>query len=135
MSETALFIKSLNVEKVRLHDLNNYHYYSMETPYTACFKDKVFPVDKAVKSEIVDIHEICRHENGATSRTLIAYNREVEELIAIPFSAIKNQNDTLKHQNSLQRLHLNRVRSLSFWKRFCFLFAPQKSLKSIGVVS
>lgn len=52
-----------------------------------------------IKERVIPVHMICRVDFGKPNYTHIAYTEEVEQLLGIPFNALKRENNQLTKQN------------------------------------
>ena len=94
------FIRSLNVERrVPCIGLDEVRYVAPQSAPSIYSEQGLewLPATKTVEHRIVPVHHICKQgRDGVRDDTYIAYSKEVEDLIRIPFKAIKESYDTIQ---------------------------------------
>ena len=125
--EKVNFIESLNIEErpmLRGSEVIKYH--SCE-PFGLNYVDGegTMVPERTIKDRIVPIHQInkidksvkpdlCDNKPPKIIKTYIAYSKEVQELLEMPFDLMKGEIEDLQKRNE-------RIATASLWKRCKFM--------------
>jgi len=135
------FVRSLNVEIAQVMSDTELRYHDFKMTRMASNGASLRFADEEVKEHVVPIHQFCRvtqearHPGEAPEieTTYLAYSKEVEELLELPFLALRNEVRDAHHGriraerqaedlHSLNSMMTEVVEEASFWKRLKFLF-------------
>lgn len=114
------FIKSLNVEILPLTDYNIRYWNTEATPIMDEGEEKLLHTTLKVKMEIIPVHILSKVKGRKRiSTTYIAYSKEVEDLLDMPFNTMRREIKELSF--SLQFLH-NKIDTATIFNKLRYLF-------------
>ena len=114
------FIRSLNVELLSLHSTNVKYYSKNFTPVMEGEIPYLLDTPVKINTVVVPITQLTNiDKKGERVDTFIAYSEEVEELLVMPFKAIREEIDIV---NSCLDIIKYKVINATFIKRLKYLF-------------
>lgn len=130
------FIKSLNVEDVILFSGQELKVHEFDLNCQQVGDDLFIKPTDFISDRIVPVHRICFADENEQKDVYIAYSKEVEELISVPFSALNEARktaqtltaDALNQLDSLNRDYhklQNKIKDASFLDRVKYLFTGE----------
>jgi len=124
------FIKRLVIDQIPMLSRDEIRYQSMEN-MVPIGPDNVLLPDSVVETQIVPIHRLCKaHRDRKTGEnyvdtTYIAYSKEVQELLEMPFDVIKSELEESRRQLNLVRRRLGDMLNANVWTRIKYLFKQE----------
>lgn len=134
------FIESLNIKEVPCMNKEHLQYHVINPAWTSFIGEgsEALCLDEEPTCRTVLIHHLCKHHRppfkdpgklSETEEIYIAYSKEVQDLIELPFDLISEQLSFYKRKNSelsgeVIRLEgiLMKIKQLSFYQRVKALF-------------
>jgi len=83
-------------------------------------------VDATVTTHVVPIHRISRGSPSGVTHTYIAYSKEVQDLLEMPFDAITRESENCRALTNKTSRELGAIKNMRFWDRLRFLFVGAK---------
>lgn len=124
------FIKRLVIDKLPMISGDEIRYHtSHDLP--PMIDGEMLLVKEPVITHIVPIHRLCKatRDNRTGENHIdtiyIAYSKEVQELLEMPFDVIKSELETCRVLSHTQAIRLNRVRYATVWIRIKYLFKQE----------
>lgn len=121
------FVSGLKIESVLATGANEISYHVMsERPLFATDGSALALENMTVTSQVVPVHALRGLNWRDQSTTYIAYSKEVQKLLCLPFDAMAKQIEALESTASqLRQLHDKRLREIAdstLWQRLKYLF-------------
>ncbi len=120
------FVRSLNVDSIPMLNGDEVRYQSMEsiTPVPSGDDIEFLLTEKTIEVRIAPVHTLSEgHADGRRDDTYIAYSKEVQDLLRMPFDTMKRQLDDQSKQISNLYSDKAAVREASLWTRVKFVFS------------
>jgi hypothetical protein len=139
-SRMVNFVKSLNVERVPMHDSKMFRYSGgypkvIDTPdfygimdSTFEIKEHVVPVQHLSQSWVVPGKSSLGRNMVHTKDTFIAVSEEVEDLLMLPFKHQYSKIKDLEYALSHEKVKLWQFQNASIWQRIKYLFTKELPL-------
>ena len=124
------FIRELVIDEVPMveRDEIRYHVFDDLVPFSA---DAAL-IAKDVEVRVVPVHRLSKMHNGETVTNYIAYSKEVQELLEMPFDVMKKEREILDGHCTRITRELDSYRDAKLWARIKFVFQKQNSPRDGG---
>lgn len=127
------FIKALVVDKVPCENRDSIRYSVMQDiiPIVSD-RNEVLLTNEVVQDMVVPVHHLCRnHKDYKTgeirrTNTFIAYSKEVQELLEMPFDVIKSELESCRALCTMYQGRLSDVKHANLWTRIKYLFKQEE---------
>ena len=119
------FISGLKVESRPMLNPDEIRYHMMESIPPVPVGDEFLATTAEVNTMVVPIHWLRKIENGEQVDTYIAYSKDVQELLEMPFDVLRDENITLTHQLYDARDRIDNICGAGLWRRLKFLFTKK----------
>lgn len=134
-SRMVTFVKSLNIEKLPMHDPHAFKYPMLRPKVVDShgfygILDSTFEIE----AHVVPIQHLCESWNVPLRRgpdllrtkdTFIAVSKEVEDLLELPFKHQYSRIKDLEYQLSYKEVKLWQFQNASLWQRIKYLFTME----------
>jgi hypothetical protein len=115
-------IRSLDIIEVPMVNSEEVQYQPLESMHAVGIDEFLLDTTATVKHKPLPIHKISKICHGQKVDTFIAYSREVQDLLELPFDLLKKENEMLTISNSKLERELSNIKELPFLGRLKFLF-------------
>ena len=119
------FISGLKIESRPMLNPDEVRYHLMDNIPPVPVGGEFLATTAEVNTMVAPIHWLRKIENGEQVDTYIAYSKEVQDLLELPFDVLKDENDNLINQLYDARNRISDVCDAGFWRRLRFLFTKK----------
>ena len=117
------YVHSLNVEERPYLGVDELQSHRVDMPTLAPVPDGALALAEEVEVRVVPIHHL-QWNNARQGRgdAYIAYSKEVQDLLEMPFDAMSKQIDTLIDHNDRLRVRVHHFQNMTLWQRIKWVF-------------
>jgi len=90
------FISDLVINEVPRVNRDEVQYHCFSPKFAPISPDDGLLLEDTVETRVVPVHTLSKRTNGQTVSTYIAYSKEVQELLVMPFDVMKEEIDALR---------------------------------------
>ncbi len=121
------FIKSLNVDLVPMlgHEEVRYHMMGPAPPIPILTDEteEYLLTEATVETMVVPVHMLRTGNRNVRDTLYIAYSKEVQDLLGMPFDVMKRELDECRAHAEVQLHMLDKYRHAKWWRRLGYLFS------------
>ena len=121
------FIQSLNIKDVRLYKYQELKYSTLSMDRLQPISDDEF-IDAEADTRVIPVHEFRKNygrNSDYTEEYFIAFSKEVQDLLEMPFDIMKEQLESAHSELSLLRRQLNSYKNMGILNRLRFFLTKR----------
>lgn len=121
------FIRNVEIDLLPMGNPDEVRYHMMgPVPPLPVMPDDHDPefllADYTIETQVVPVHYLRTGNRNVRDDMYIAYSKEVQELLGMPFDIIRKEKEQMYKHNAVLDAKLYRVKTAKVWQRIKFLF-------------